>query len=174
MTTPVLFLDYTMMPLRIESWQRAICDLFLKKIEVIEYSEDKTIKGVHEEHLMPSVVRVLRKFDRRKIRVKFSRLNIYARDAFVCQYCAQRFPTELLTFDHVVPKSKGGKTTWDNIVTCCIPCNKGKADRTLAQAGLRLRRRPRKPDFLPHVSEMMARKNRPPEWQGYWSQSLDE
>ncbi len=172
MTTAVLFLDHTFRPLRVECWQRAVCDLMLQKVEVIAYSEDKTIQGVSEQHLMPSVVRVLRKFDRNKIRVKFSRLNIYARDAFTCQYCEKRFDTEHLTFDHVVPKSKKGKTTWENIVTCCVACNKGKADKTLKEAGLTLRRKPKKPTLLPHVSAHMARGNVPPEWRDYWTGKL--
>src|SRR3954452_14319925 len=102
MSATVLFLDVDMQPLRIESWQRAIADFFLGKVEVIEYSRDKTIKGVGRELPMPAVVRVLRRFRRDKLRIRFSRLNIYARDRFVCQFCGVRWASEDLTFDHIL------------------------------------------------------------------------
>src|SRR3954462_7181491 len=118
--TIVLFLDADWQPLRVESWKRAITDLFLGKVEVIEYSRDRTIKGVTREYPMPAVVRVLRRFRRDRQAIRFSRLNIYARDAFTCQYCGEQYPSEELTFDHVTPRSRGGRTTWENIVTCCV------------------------------------------------------
>lgn len=169
----VLFLDSQWRPLRVESWQRAISDLFLGKVEVIEYSRDRTIRGVSRTFPMPSVVRVIRHFKRDRIRIKFSRLNIYARDRFTCQYCAARRMTEDLTFDHVVPRSRGGRTSWENIVTCCIPCNREKADRTPAEAGLTLLARPRKPHYLPAVMVKMTDEAMPEEWRGYWSAALD-
>jgi 5-methylcytosine-specific restriction endonuclease McrA len=88
------------------------------------------ITGVGRTFPLPSVVRVVRRFKRDRVRIRFSRLNIYARDGFTCQYCAVRFATEDLTFDHVLPRSRGGVTSWENIVTCCIACNAAKADRT--------------------------------------------
>ena len=169
----VLFLDQNYQPLRIESWQRAIADFMLGKIEVVEYSRDRTIKGVDREYPMPAVVRVLRRFRRDKIRIKFSRLNVYARDRFTCAYCGQRFMSEDLTFDHVVPRSRGGKTTWENIVTCCVQDNAQKADRTPAEAGMILRWKPKKPGFLPAVTVQMNTKDVPPEWQGYWTGALE-
>ena len=179
MQAAVLFLDNAMQPLRIESWQRAITDVFLGKCEVIEYSRDKTIKGVSRDWPLPSVVRVLRHFRRDRIRIKFSRLNIYARDRFVCQYDGQRYATEDLTFDHVMPRSRGGRTTWENIVTCCGGpgmleggCNARKGDRTPEEAGMRLLRKPKKPHMLPSIQAEMP-KNAPPEWSNYWSTVLD-
>ena len=120
--TIVLFLDSDWQPLRVEPWTRAITDLFLGKIEVIEYSRDRTIKGVGREYPMPAVVRLLRRFRRDRQAIKFSRLNIYTRDRFTCQYCGLQLLAEDLTFDHVVPRSAGGRTAWDNIVTACVPC----------------------------------------------------
>ena len=87
MHAAVLVLDVGMRPLRVEPWQRAICDLFLGKVEVVEYSRDRTIQGVARAWPLPSVVRVVSHFRRERIRVRFSRLNIYARDGFTCQYC---------------------------------------------------------------------------------------
>jgi 5-methylcytosine-specific restriction endonuclease McrA len=171
--TIVLFLDNDWQPLRVEPWTRAVCDLFLGKVEVIEYSRDRTIKAVSREYPMPAVVRVLRRFRRDRQAIRFSRVNIYARDAFTCQYCEQRKDTEDLTFDHVVPRASGGKTTWENIVTCCVPCNRSKADRTPEQAGLRLRRRPGKPRYLPVVTVRMDRRQVPEEWRPYWNVTLE-
>jgi len=173
MSAAVLFLDVDYRPLRVESWQRAISDLFLGKVEVVEHSRDRTIQTVTRAVPMPSVVRVVRRFKRDRIRIKFSRLNIYARDGFTCQYCRVQKPTEDLTFDHVVPRSRGGKTCWENIVTCCIACNSAKADRTPAEAGLELRARPRKPHWLPAVTVRMGSGPMPAEWLPYWSTALE-
>jgi 5-methylcytosine-specific restriction endonuclease McrA len=169
----VLFLDVDYRPLRVESWQRAISDLFLGKVEVLEHSRDRTIQCVTRAVPMPSVVRIVRRFKRDRIRIKFSRVNIYARDGFGCQYCGARKLTEDLTFDHVVPRSRGGRTSWENIVTCCIDCNSSKANRTPAEAGLTLRSRPRRPHWLPAITVKMGAGAIPEEWRPYWSTSLD-
>lgn len=169
----VLYLDQTYRPLRVEHWKRAVADVFTGKTEVVEYSRDRTIQGVTQTYPLPSVVRVLRSFKRDRIRIKFSRLNIYARDGFACQYCGARFATEDLTFDHVIPRARGGRTCWENIVACCVSCNSEKADRTPAEAGVKLLRAPRKPHFLPVVTVKMDASKRPPEWDGYWSDALE-
>ena len=170
--TAVLFLDADWQPMRVESWTRAITDLFLGKIEVIEYSRDRTIKGVGREYPMPAVVRVLRRFRRDRVVIRFSRLNIYTRDRFTCQYCGARFLTEDLTFDHVVPRSTGGRTTWENIVTACVPCNSRKANRTPREARMTLLRPPAKPRHLPTVTVQLDVRHVPPEWRPYWSAPL--
>jgi 5-methylcytosine-specific restriction endonuclease McrA len=170
-TQPVLFLDAEWRPLRIDSWQDAIVDFFLGKVEVVEYSRDRTITGVDRSYPLPSVVRVVRRFKRERVRIRFSRLNIYARDGFTCQYCAVRCATEDLTFDHVLPRSRGGATSWENIVTCCIACNAGKADRTPEEARMKIRRKPRRPTFLPSITVRMGGAV-PEEWRPYWSGEL--
>lgn len=172
-TAAVLFLDAEYRPLRIEPWQRAIADFFLGKIQVVEYSKDKTIQGVHTTYPMPSVVRLVKHFKRDRLRIKFSRLNIYARDGFRCQFCGVQSPTEDLTFDHVMPRSRGGRTCWENIVTACIECNSAKANRTPEEAGMKLLAKPKKPHYLPAVMVKMDRGSMPVEWQPYWSVTLD-
>lgn len=82
-------------------------------------------------------------------RVRFSRLNIYARDGNRCQYCGGRFSRRDLNLDHVVPRSLGGLTTWENVVCSCIPCNLRKGGRTPAQAGLKLLKQPVRPRWTP-------------------------
>jgi 5-methylcytosine-specific restriction endonuclease McrA len=173
MSAAVLVLDIGMQPHRVVSWQDAMCDIFLGKVEVVEYSKDKTIRGVNRTWPMPSVVRILRSFKRDRLRTKFSRINVYARDGFVCQYCGTKSMTEELTFDHVIPRAQGGKTTWENVVTCCIPCNREKADKTPTQAGMRLRSIPKKPHYLPSIMVRIG-KDTPPEWKNYWRTELSE
>ncbi|MDY7233276.1 HNH endonuclease [Hyalangium rubrum] len=84
-----------------------------------------------------------------KGRVRFSRLNIYARDQDTCQYCARTLPRSELNLDHVNPRSQGGKTTWENVVCSCVPCNLKKGGRTPEQAGMKLSRRPFRPKWTP-------------------------
>jgi 5-methylcytosine-specific restriction endonuclease McrA len=79
--------------------------------------------------------------------VVFSRRNLFKRDRYTCQYCGKQPGPEELTIDHVFPKSKGGKSTWENCVLACVACNKRKADRTLEQSDLKLRKVPRKPTW---------------------------
>ena len=171
--TIVLFLDADWQPLRVEHWTRAVTDLCLGKIEVVAYSRDRAIKGVGRDYPMPAVVRILRRFRRDRQAIRFSRINIYARDRFTCQYCAVRFLAEDLTFDHVLPRAAGGRTAWDNIVTACVPCNSRKANRTPREARMTLLRRPAKPRFLPTVSVRMDGRHVPEEWRPYWSVALD-
>jgi 5-methylcytosine-specific restriction endonuclease McrA len=82
-------------------------------------------------------------------RVRFSRLNIYARDHDTCQYCQKRLPRSELNLDHVVPRSQGGKTSWENVVCSCVPCNLRKGGRTPEQAGLKLLKVPVRPRWTP-------------------------
>ena len=104
------------------------------KVEVISVY-DREIRGVSISFKLPSVIRLLRyiKIKRRFDYVPFSRANIYARDDHRCQYCGEPFPTCELTFDHVVPVAQGGRKDWENIVTCCVQCNRRKGGRTPAR-----------------------------------------
>ncbi|ADO71598.1 HNH endonuclease [Stigmatella aurantiaca] len=84
-----------------------------------------------------------------KGRVRFSRLNIYARDHDTCQYCGRTLPRSELNLDHVNPRCEGGKTTWENVVCSCVPCNLRKGGRTPERAGMKLLRRPFRPRWTP-------------------------
>jgi 5-methylcytosine-specific restriction endonuclease McrA len=84
-----------------------------------------------------------------KTRVRFSRFNIYARDDSTCQYCGKRFSRAELNLDHVVPRSRGGSTAWENVVCSCVACNLRKGGRTPDEAGMRLRRQPSRPRWTP-------------------------
>jgi len=103
------------------------------------------VQGVTIRVRVPEVV-VLRNFNGFPRRtVAFSRRNLYRRDNFTCQYCGSQPGTELLSIDHVVPRSRGGRSTWENCVLACLDCNKRKANRTMDEAGLGLDRRPFRP-----------------------------
>ena len=105
---------------------------------------------------VPRVIRVLAfaKLPRREVR--FSRRNIFARDQHTCQYCGRRFSATELSLDHVIPRSRGGTTTWDNIVSACRACNVRKGGRTPTEASLSLVRPPRKPRRSPLVTVTLA------------------
>ncbi len=171
-----LVLNATYEPLRIVPWQKAITMLFQGKVEVIAVY-DREIRGVTVRVKLPSVLRLLRhvRMKRPFADVPFSRANVYARDDHRCQYCSGRFTPSQLTFDHVVPVARGGHKGWDNIVTCCIPCNRSKGDRTPEEAGLVLRRRPKRPTALPSLTISLGIHRAPPSWRDYlyWDVQLE-
>jgi len=114
--------------------------------------EDEYIRTVHFEIQVPRVIRLLA-FDRLpKTKVKFNRRNIFARDSNKCQYCGKKFPTSELSLDHVVPRSRGGRASWENIVCACVRCNVRKGGRTPAEANMRLIHEPVRPKTSPSLS----------------------
>jgi len=147
METLVLSASYE--PVARVSWKRAVTLLWEQKVEVVEEYEDRVIRSVTFELKAPSVIRFLRAVRGRKRAVKFSRENVYWRDSRRCQYCVQIVPRPEATYDHVVPRAQGGKTTWENVVIACVACNQKKGGRTPSQAGMRLASTPVKPKKLP-------------------------
>ena len=171
----VLLLNITYEPLRIINWKKAITLLLLGKVEVLEeYSRE--IRSVSFTIKLPSVVRLLRMVKRPKSPVKFSRQNIYARDRYRCQYCGRKFPSEELTYDHVIPRSRGGKTEWENIVTCCVDCNRRKGGKTPDEAGMKLIKKPVKPTWIPALRISIGIREVPKSWLDYlyWNVELVE
>ena len=144
-----LLLNTTYEPLSLIDWKKAITLVYLGKSEVLE-EYDRHIKTVSHAVKVPSVLRLNEKIPTKFIyNVKFSRPNVSLRDQYTCQYCGKIFKALDLTYDHVTPKSKGGPTSWNNIVTCCIPCNRKKDNLTLEQAHMVLIKKPVKPRYLP-------------------------
>jgi 5-methylcytosine-specific restriction endonuclease McrA len=174
-----LLLNASYEPLKVVNWQKAITLWCQGKVEVIAV-HDREIRAVSVSFKLPSVIRLLRfvKIRRRFDYVPFSRANIYARDAHTCQYCRHVFGTMDLTFDHVVPVAQGGRKDWENIVTCCIGCNRRKGGRTPAEAGMRLTRQPRRPDSAPAIRLTIGigLRNAPESWRDYlyWNVELDD
>lgn len=144
----VLLLNASFEPIKVISWQKAVCLFFTEKVEIIEEYEHE-IRSVSVAIKAPAVVRLL-KYVRAGERVPpFSRFNILARDGFKCQYCRVDLNVKQATLDHVIPRSKGGKTSFENVVCCCRTCNIKKGSRTPEQARMRLIREPFRPDWLP-------------------------
>lgn len=172
-----LLLNATYEPLKVVHWQKAITLWCQGKVEVIS-SYDREIHSVKFSFKLPSVIRLLRyiKIKRQIDYVPFSRANIYARDENKCQYCAEILPSAELTFDHVVPVAQGGRKDWENIVTCCIPCNRRKGGRTPEQAGMHLIRIPKRPDKAPAIRITIGLRNAPDSWRDYfyWNVELDD
>lgn len=169
-----LLLNSTYEPLRIISWQRAVILWFEEKVEILEEYNDFELTSMAINMKCPAVVRLFEYVNGKKHRVKFSRINVFSRDNYMCQYCGAKPGTQNLTYDHVIPRSKGGKTVWDNIATCCIKCNGKKADRTPAEAKMTLRSKPTKPDWTPRQKLIVALPKTPDVWRDYlyWNQEL--
>ena len=138
----------------------------MDKVEVVEESE-REVHSVSVTMRIPSVVRLMGFVRFRRNEAKFSRRNIYARDGHKCQYCGRRYPTDDLTCDHVVPRSRGGKAEWSNIVTCCVPCNRRKGGRTPTEARMKLRRKPTRPSWLWGFHTRISGGRAPTSWRVY-------
>lgn len=161
----VLKLDASFHPVEIIPWENAFYLMFKQKAQVIEWHEDLYVRSAREKHQVPSVIKVNMLLDRNK-NAKFCRENVYIRDDYTCQYCGA-FDTELeLTFDHVTPRSKGGQTTWTNIVTACGTCNRRKADKTLAEAKMELIKIPYIPKWTPRAI-LKIKEGDPESWNNY-------
>lgn len=169
-----LLLNSTFEPLKVISWQRAVSLWFDGKVEIIKEYDDFNLTSVSITIKCPAVVRLFEYVSGRKHKVKFSRVNVFTRDQFTCQYCGARPGSSSLTYDHVIPRSHGGKTVWDNIVTCCISCNSKKAARTPEQAKMKLRSKPAKPSWSPRRMTVALPKS-PDQWREflYWNQELE-
>lgn len=164
-----LLLNATYEPLQVVSWKRAIRMLFQEKVEVVEHYS-REVRSVSMALPVPSVIRLLYyvRVRRQHARIKFSRANLFARDRFQCQYCGIRRPFSELTYDHVVPVAQGGRKTWENIVTSCVPCNRRKRDRLPHEADMKLRSRPTVPRGFPAKAQLMlARIQAPESWKTY-------
>ena len=172
--TRTLLLNQGYEPIKIISWQRAMTLLTLDKVDVIE-AYDTAVRATSVIVQVPAVVRLRKAYRRHPKPVKFSRVNIYARDGYRCQYCGDRCTPAELTYDHVVPRSRGGKTTWENIVSCCYACNRTKANRTPAEAKMRLTATPARPSWIPAVQIRVSNQSVPDAWRDYvyWTVDLD-
>lgn len=169
-----LVLDQTYQPHRIVSWQKAVTLLFGGKVELVE-AYDETVRSVSLTMQVPAVVRLVRAVRRRKREIRFSRYNVMVRDRFTCQYCGDVLRAKELTMDHVVPRSRGGATSWENVLSACRPCNGKKADRTPREAGMKPLSWPKKPTWLPNEAFHVQVSDVPNTWQSwlYWNAKLD-
>jgi 5-methylcytosine-specific restriction endonuclease McrA len=163
--TGVLVLNRVYQPVHVTSVRRALCLLYQGVAKAIDeqfqlfdfesWSElsaaasQDVIRTVSRRIRIPRVIVLVAYEHLPKARVRFSRFNIYARDDSTCQYCGRRLPRSELNLDHVVPRSRGGSTTWENVVCSCVACNLRKGGRSPDEAGMRLRRAPSRPRWTP-------------------------
>ena len=157
----------------IDSWRE------LSAIEALDRSPDQDwIRAVGYELQAPRVIRLPHCDRRPRHGLRFNRRNVFARDANRCQYCGKSFPTSELSLDHVLPKSRGGPTSWENIVCACVACNVRKGGRTPREARMQLVRQP----AMPKRSPLMAVKLHNPKYaswknfvdQAYWLADLQQ
>lgn len=175
-----LLLNASFEAISVVHWQRAMTLFYQKKVEIIA-SHDREIRSVSFTFKMPSIVRLFKfvKVRRKLDYVPFTRGNIYARDGYRCQYCGLSYPTQELTFDHVIPAAQGGLKTWTNIVTACVDCNRTKDARTPEEAGMHLKRLPHKPKSAPTIRLTVGLRHAPETWKDYlsmvyWNAELEE
>ena len=121
-------------PLSVWNWQEAVKAIFLDRVAVVSHY-DRVIRSPGFEMQLPSVV-ALKQYVPQDRRPPFTRFNVFLRDRFSCQYCLKGFPANELTFDHLVPRSRGGKTSWTNILTACTRCNLRKGNRLPHECGM--------------------------------------
>jgi 5-methylcytosine-specific restriction endonuclease McrA len=159
----VLVLTPSYVPHQIVSWERAVMLFFAGKVDVVDsYDEELRAPSLVMKH--PAVVVLKRPPRSGRRSVKFSRANVFARDGYRCQYCGSPKQGRELSYDHVVPRHRGGRTTWDNIVASCLPCNHRKGSRTPEQAGMRLLRAPIAPKSLPLAPPRFDARDLPRVW----------
>ncbi len=144
----VLVLNASYEPLSIVSVRRALILILKEKAELLEAAE-AVLRAQNVEFPQPLVIR-LTYYVRvpRRWGLPLSRRTVFARDFYTCQYCGAQPGKQELTIDHVIPRSRGGETTWENVVTACKKCNQKKGNRTPEEAGMPLLRRPRQPRYL--------------------------
>lgn len=197
LNSSVLVLNRSYLPVHVTSVRRAFSLLYQgiaravdEQYQTFDFEEwrqlavarDADAIGTARGRIRVPRVIVLVAFDRLpKRHVRFSRINLMGRDGFQCQYCGLRPPRSELNLDHVVPRSLGGRSTWENVVTSCVECNRRKGGRTPRQAGLRLLRRPARPRWTP-LANLMLSTVRYKEWRpflnvvdaSYWNVELAE
>ena len=167
----VLNADYqplSYFPLSLWGWQETIKAVFLERVNIVaEY--DISISSTSLSMKLPSVIS-LKKFIPIKKNIPFTRFNLFLRDRFRCQYCNKRFRASELTFDHVISRSRGGLSVWENVVSACFKCNNKKGSLSCTEARMSLVKNPRKPT---HYDLKEAGKSFPPNYLHHtWSDFL--
>jgi len=121
-------------PLSLWSWQEAVKAVVADRVNVVSHY-DREIRSPNWTMRLPSVI-ALKDYIPTSRRPAFTRFNVFLRDRFSCQYCGESLPTHDLTFDHVIPRARGGRTSWENVVTACSPCNLVKGSRLPRDCGM--------------------------------------
>jgi 5-methylcytosine-specific restriction endonuclease McrA len=158
-------------PIKVLRWEDAVKMRYEDTADVVaEY--DAEIRSPSVTWRVPAVMRLRRMPSAAKRGVKFSRMNVYQRDGYRCQYCRRRLPASALSYDHVVPRAAGGRTDWTNIVTACRPCNTRKDSKTCDEAGMWPLVAPYRPKSLPLTAPRIDPETAPAEWQAFLNAAI--
>lgn len=149
----VLVLNQNYEPLSVCSARKAIILLYLEKAEMVEHNHE-TVHSISTSLPLPSIVRLIRLIKRPRNQVQLTRKNVIKRDRHICQYCGRT--DKAMTVDHVIPKNRGGRDTWENLVCACTECNGKKGNRTPQEARMPLKRKPRKPGYLFFIQHLVG------------------
>jgi 5-methylcytosine-specific restriction endonuclease McrA len=151
--SPCVLLNADYSFLNLIDWKRAMCLVAKEKVRILSYSEHRVCSGEGNIFKIPAVMRLVKLVKTLyQLKTPFNKKNVMVRDGFRCAYCGHTKPH--LTVDHVLPKSKGGGTSFENCVACCRPCNTEKGNRTPKEAGMKLRIKP----YHPSISEILKLK----------------
>lgn len=150
----VLVLNQSYEPISICSAKKALLLLLTTKAELVEKKDGFVLHSVRSDFPLPSIIRLSRFINIPRKRIELSRKNILRRDGYRCQYCGT-YSTNL-TVDHIIPKSRGGSDTWENLVAACISCNNKKGNRTPEEAGMKLINKPRKPNHIIFIKSFVG------------------
>jgi len=152
------------LPLSAVQWKEAVTYMWLDKCTVLEWYDDWIVSSPSWETRVPAVI-MLKEMMKRRARPRFSKQNLFIRDIYTCQYCGTPYGRSNLTLDHVTPVSKGGKTSWTNIVAACGPCNSRKGNKT----NMKPRRAPYAPDYYDLVNKrkQLSMQIAHPSWTAY-------
>ena len=140
----VLVLNFDFTPLNVTSLQRGFILVIKGKAEIIE-ADSNPIVTAYKEYVRPLIIRLLRYINYRGNSIRVNRQRVFKRDNHQCLYCGSQ---KELTIDHVQPRSRGGRNTWTNLVTCCSKCNHKKGNKTPEEANMKLRKKPYEPTFV--------------------------
>lgn len=144
----VLVLNASYEPLHVISLRRAMVLLLKEKAEIVEAAERK-LQTMQREYPLPLVIRLVTYIRiPRRLTLPLNRRNVFIRDEYTCQYCGRQPGRASLTMDHLIPRSRGGGLTWENIVTACVHCNQKKGNRLPEECGMHLRRAPFRPRYM--------------------------
>lgn len=184
LTDSVLVLNRNWLAVRISTVKRALILLYRDLAHVVtpdyetydfnswcelsQYDDGRVINTPSFKIKVPDVIKLVGYTRTPPMDVKFNRRNIFLRDSFTCQYCGRKAARDELTIDHVVPRSRGGKSTWENVVIACMDCNALKGSHTPEQVHLKLQSNPRKPHWL-----ITCRRFFTPEKKSVWEKFID-
>lgn len=194
LTESVLVLNRNWLAVRVCTVKRALILLYRSMAQVVtpdyetydfdswcelsQYAKERVIHTPRFQIMVPDVIKLVGYTRTPPLEIKFNRRNIFLRDNFTCQYCGRKAPKDELTIDHIIPRSRGGKSIWENVVIACMDCNSLKGGFLPWEVGLSLKKQPKKPHWLVTCRRFITPEKKPI-WEkfidhAYWNVVLNE